>query len=163
VVGREVEDGVDVAGRLVGELPVFEVATDDFDLVFDAVGKSSFGKCKPLLKKRGISTSTELGRGSQNPFLALITPLFGGKKVLFPIPSIKKEDLLFLKERVEKGEFRPLIDRSYPMEEVVEAYRYVETGQKTGNVLLRIGKSQGTASKTPEEHADLPLEPVHSG
>jgi NADPH:quinone reductase-like Zn-dependent oxidoreductase len=109
-----------------------------FQVIFDAVGKSSFGKCKPLLVEKGIYMSTELGYGSQNPFLALVTPLLGGKKVLFPIPESKKEDILFLKELVEKGFFKPVIDRQYPLEQIVEAYRYVETGMKTGNVVVTI-------------------------
>lgn len=109
-----------------------------FDIVFDAVGKSSFGKCKPLLKNKGIYMSTELGYLSQNPFLAIITPLLGGKKVLFPLPSISKEDVLFLKRLVETGEFKPVIDRTYPLEQIVEAYRYVETGMKTGNVVINV-------------------------
>ncbi len=109
-----------------------------FDIVFDAVGKSSFGKCKPILKDRGIYMSTELGYMSQNPFLAMFTPFLGGKKVLFPLPSITKKDVSFFKELAEKGKFRPLIDRSYPMDQIVEAYRYVETGQKIGNVVIDI-------------------------
>ncbi len=109
-----------------------------FDVVFDAVGKSSFGLCKPLLKKRGIYMSTELGYMSQNPFLALITPLFGGKKVLFPIPTISKKDIIFLKELVEAGKYKPVIDRHYPLEQIVAAYKYVETGQKTGNVIITL-------------------------
>ncbi len=110
-----------------------------FDIVFDAVGKSSFGKCKPLLKSNGIYMSTELGYMSQNPFLAIFTPLLGGKKVLFPLPTISKEDVLFLKELVETGKFRPVIDRTYPLEQIVDAYRYVETGMKTGNVVITVG------------------------
>lgn len=109
-----------------------------FDVVFDAVGKSSFGKCKPLLKNDGIYMSTELGYLSQNPFLALITPLLGGKKVLFPIPTISKEDVVFFKEMVEAGKYKPVIDRQYPLEQIVEAYRYVETGQKIGNVVITL-------------------------
>ena len=109
-----------------------------FDVIFDAVGKSSFRKCLPLLKKGGIYMSTELGFMSQNPFLALITPLFGGKKLLFPIPVISKKDVGFLKEMVANGSFRPVIDRTYPLEQIVEAYRYVETGMKTGNVIITI-------------------------
>ncbi len=108
----------------------------EFDIVFDAVGKSSFSKCKPLLKRKGIYMSTELGYMSQNPFLALVTPLFGGKKLLFPIPTISREDVLFLKELVETKRFKPLIDRSFSLENIVEAYRYVEKGFKTGNVLI---------------------------
>ncbi len=109
-----------------------------FDVIFDAVGKATFGVCKPLLKKRGIYMSTELGPWFQNPFLALFTALFGKKRVLFPIPSICTQDLLFLKGLVETGKYKPVIDRSYPLEQIVEAYRYVETGQKIGNVILTI-------------------------
>jgi NADPH:quinone reductase-like Zn-dependent oxidoreductase len=111
-----------------------------FDFVFDAVGKSSFGKCKPILLKGGIYISTELGKGGQNPFLALITPLLGGKKLLFPIPTISKQDVIFLKELVESGQFKPLIDRSFPLEQMVEAANYVETGQKIGNVVIHIAE-----------------------
>jgi NADPH:quinone reductase-like Zn-dependent oxidoreductase len=109
-----------------------------FDFIYDAVGKSSFGKCKPLLTKNGIYKSTELGKNAENIFLALLTPALGGKKVLFPIPAITKEDVLFLKELVERGLFKPVIDRQYKLEQVVEAYTYVETGQKTGNVVINV-------------------------
>ena len=111
-----------------------------FDFIFDSVGKSSFGKCKSLLNKKGIYISTELGQHSENIFLALITPVLGGKKVLFPIPTISKEDVVFLKELVEKGKYKPVIDRRYFLEQIVEAYKYVETGQKTGNVVITLIK-----------------------
>lgn len=119
----------------------FTLLDEKFDVVFDAVGKSSFKRCKPLLKRKGIYMSTELGYMSQNLFLALITPLLGGKKVLFPIPAISKEDVNFLKKLVEQGKYKPVIDRHYPLEQIVEAYKYVETGQKTGNVILDLGTS----------------------
>ncbi|MGB3949340.1 MAG: NAD(P)-dependent alcohol dehydrogenase [Bacteroidia bacterium] len=109
-----------------------------YDFVFDAVGKTSFKKCKPILKNKGIYISTELGKNGVNIFLALFTPLFKGKKVLFPIPTINKNDVVFLKELVEKGDLKPVIDRSYLLDNIVEAYKYVESGQKTGNVLLKI-------------------------
>ena len=109
-----------------------------FDFIYDAVGKSSFGKCKPLLTPRGIYKSTELGNNSENIFLALSTPLRGGKKVLFPIPTINKEDVIFLKGLAERGEFKPVVDRHYALEQIVEAYRYVETGQKIGNVVIAL-------------------------
>jgi len=109
-----------------------------FDFIFDAVGKSSFGQCKPLLKKHGTYISTELGKNAENIFLALLTPVFGGKKVLFPLPSIKKEDVIFLKKLVESGKFKPLVDRSYHIDNIVDAYKYVETGQKTGNVVITL-------------------------
>lgn len=114
----------------------FTKTDQKFDFIFDAVGKSSFGVCKPLLKEKGIYISTELGKGSENIWLALMTPLLGGRKVLFPIPSINKQDVIFLKELAEAGKYKPVIDRSYSLEEIVAAYTYVESGQKTGNVLI---------------------------
>jgi NADPH:quinone reductase-like Zn-dependent oxidoreductase len=116
----------------------FTTISETFDVVYDAVGKSSFGKCKPLLKSGGIYKSTELGAMWQNPFLALITPLLGGKKVLFPIPTISKEDVIFLRDLVEAGKYKPVIDTQYPLEQTVEAFRYVESGQKTGNVVITV-------------------------
>lgn len=107
-----------------------------FDFVFDAVGKSSLGKCKPILSKNGIYISTELGKNGENVFLALTTPLFGDKKVLFPLPTISREDVEFLKKLVIDGHFKPVIDRRYRLEEIIEATRYVETLQKTGNVVI---------------------------
>lgn len=118
----------------------FTKTAEKFDLIFDAVGKSSFGQCKPLLNKKGIYISTELGKHSENIFLALITPLGGGKKVLFPIPTITKEDVMFFKELVEQGAYKPVIDRIYTLDQIVEAYKYVESGQKTGNVVLKIAE-----------------------
>ena len=125
----------------------FTQLAQTFDVVFDAVGKSSFGKCKPLLKEKGIYMSTELGYMSQNPFLALVTPLLGGKKLLFPIPTISKEDVVFFKELYEAGKYKPLIDRQYPLEQVFEAYKYVETGQKIGNVVITVGQTNVVAKE----------------
>jgi NADPH:quinone reductase-like Zn-dependent oxidoreductase len=116
----------------------FTQTNEKFDFIFDAVGKSSFGQCKPLLTSKGIYISTEFGKNGENIPLALFTPLFGGKKLLFPLPTITKKDVEFLKELVQKGEFKPVIDQVYPLEQIVEAYQYVETGQKTGNVVLKI-------------------------
>jgi NADPH:quinone reductase-like Zn-dependent oxidoreductase len=117
----------------------FTQTQERYELIFDAVGKSSFRVCKPLLQPRGVYVSTELGKYCANIFLALSTPLLGGKKVIFPIPKADKQDLLYLKDLAEQGVFLPVIDREYTLEQIVEAYRYVETGQKTGNVILRIG------------------------
>lgn len=107
-----------------------------FDFIFDAVGKSSFGQCKPLLKPKGIYVSTELGKRSENIFLSLITPIRSGKKVLFPLPVMRQNDILHLRELAQQGTFRAVIDRTYPLEQIVEAHRYVETGQKVGNVVI---------------------------
>ena len=109
-----------------------------FEFIFDAVGKSSFGQCKPLLTSKGIYISTELGKNAENILFALTTPLFGGKKLLFPIPTITKEDVVFLKELVERGLYKPVIDRTYTLEQITEAYKYVESGQKTGNVVIKV-------------------------
>ena len=116
----------------------FTQLTKKFDVVFDAVGKSSFSRCKPILKNKGIYMSTELGYMCQNPFLAIITPLSGGKKVLFPIPTINKKDVIFLKQLVVAKKYKPVIDKCYSLENIVDAYRYVETGQKTGNVVITL-------------------------
>jgi NADPH:quinone reductase-like Zn-dependent oxidoreductase len=131
--------------RSLGADQVIDYLTRDFtkieqkfDLIFDAVGKSSFGKCKPLLKKTGTYISTELGKNSENVFLALLTPFLGVKKVLFPLPTIKKEDVVFLKELVESGKYKPLVDRSYTLDKIVDAYKYVETRQKVGNVVITL-------------------------
>ena len=107
-----------------------------FDYVFDAVGKSSFGKCKPLLKAKGIYISSELGRYWQNPLLALLYPFIIGKKVKFPIPFSIHRSIKFINEMVENGKFKPLIDRRYRIDEIRKAYQYVLSGQKKGNVIL---------------------------
>jgi NADPH:quinone reductase-like Zn-dependent oxidoreductase len=73
--------------------------------------------------------------------LALITPLLRGKKVLFPIPRDDQEMVRYFKELLESGAFRPLIDRRYPLDQIVEAYTYVETGQKIGNVVISVEPS----------------------
>jgi NADPH:quinone reductase-like Zn-dependent oxidoreductase len=111
---------------------------ETYDVIFDAVGKLSFKRCRGSLKPRGMYGSTDLGPYWQNPFLALWTSRFGDQRVLFPIPRYRKNDVLFLKELIEAGEYRAVIDRRYPLEDVVEANRYVEAGQKTGNVVLTV-------------------------
>ena len=113
-----------------------------FDFVFDAVGKSTFGACERLLKPGGIYCSTDLGPAAQNPFLALwssIGTLSNGKKVIFPLPVNTKMDVVYFKELMEAGKLKPVIDRTYPLEQVPDAFRYVETGEKTGNVVITVG------------------------
>jgi NADPH:quinone reductase-like Zn-dependent oxidoreductase len=131
--------------KALGADTVIDYKTQDFTktenkyaFIFDTVGKSSFGQCKPLLTNKGIYISTELGKNGENIWYALTTPILGGKKLLFPIPSITKEDVLFLKSLVETGAFKPVIDSYYPLEQIVAAYKYVESGQKTGNVVIKI-------------------------
>ena len=105
-------------------------------MILDAIGKSSFTQCRPILKPAGIYISSELGRYAQNPFRALVAPLQRGQRVLFPIPKHDQEMMRSLRRLVESGAFTPLIDRTYPLDQIVEAYRYVETGRKVGNVVL---------------------------
>ena len=82
---------------------------------------------------------------SQNVFLPLITPIIkpmiGNKRVIFPLPRDCKRSILFIKKLIEKGKFKPVIDRKYPLEQIVDAYKYVEKGQKTGNVVITLEKS----------------------
>ncbi|MCH6198816.1 NAD(P)-dependent alcohol dehydrogenase [Aquiflexum sp. LQ15W] len=116
----------------------FKSIGETFDYVFDAVGKSSFGECKPLLKPTGTYISSELGPKNQNPILALLTPLAGGKQVKFPFPSDIKASLAMVKKMIEEGKFTPLMDREYSLSDISKAYAYVETGQKTGNVTINL-------------------------
>jgi NADPH:quinone reductase-like Zn-dependent oxidoreductase len=140
-------DNVELARRL-GADRVIDYTVEDFttdqqtyDVVVDSVGKSSFGRCKRLLKPGGVYLSSELGPFSQNPILALATPLLGGKKVMFPIPKHDQQMVSHLKELIESGEFKAVIDRRYPLDQIVEAYRYVETGRKIGNVVISVEPS----------------------
>jgi NADPH:quinone reductase-like Zn-dependent oxidoreductase len=129
--------------KSIGADKVIDYTRDDFTksiekyhYVLDAVGKSSFALCKPLLEKGGIYISSELGRWSQNLFFAVFTPLLGKKKVVFPFPSDHRRTVLLIKKIIEEGKFTAVIDRKYPLEEIADAYRYVETGEKTGNVVI---------------------------
>jgi NADPH:quinone reductase-like Zn-dependent oxidoreductase len=131
--------------RSLGADKVIDYTAEDFtkddqryDVILDSVGKSSFSQCKRLLKPRGIYISSELGPLAQNPFRALIGPLHGGKKVMFPIPKHDQLLVRHVRKLIESGQFRPVIDRTYPLDQIVEAYRYVEAGQKTGNVVISL-------------------------
>jgi NADPH:quinone reductase-like Zn-dependent oxidoreductase len=109
-----------------------------YDVVFDAVGKSSIRRCRALLKPRGLYVTTDLGRAYQNIVLPLVTRLPLGRRVMLPLPIENREVVEYLRERIADGRFRPVVDRTYPLEEVVDAYRYVETGQKVGNVVITV-------------------------
>lgn len=114
--------------------------TDDdekYDFIFDAVGKSTFGKCKPLLKEKGIYISSELGPYSQNIFYSLLASIMN-KKVIFPIPYSKQKSIPFISNLLEKGKYKPVIDREYSLEDISKAYEYVIIGQKTGNVIINV-------------------------
>jgi NADPH:quinone reductase-like Zn-dependent oxidoreductase len=131
--------------RSLGADRVIDYTQEDFtkngetyDVVFDAVGKHSFRRCRGSLKPHGIYIETDLGFMWHVPPLALLTRWIGDKRVTLPIPKYTKENVLFVKELIEAGEYRAVIDRRYPLADVVEATKYVETGQKTGNVVLTV-------------------------
>lgn len=109
---------------------------DTYDFIFDAVGKSTFGKCKPLLKENGVYMSSDLGPFAQNIFLPLWTSI-SNKKVIFPLPYSKQKTIPYISQLLESGKYTPVIDREYLLEDVSKAYEYVITGQKTGNVLIK--------------------------
>jgi NADPH:quinone reductase-like Zn-dependent oxidoreductase len=130
--------------RSLGADRVIDYTKEDFttngqtyDVIFDAVGKHSFRRCRGSLKARGSYLATDKLR---NLILVFWTSLIRGKRVRLSItgPMSSKKDVNFLKDLVEGGKFRPVIDRCYPLEDVVEATRYVETEQKTGNVVLTV-------------------------
>lgn len=116
----------------------FTDTTQRYHFIFDAVGKSSFGRCKPLLVKNGIYISTELGKNGENVWRAIWGKITCGRRILFPIPVTSKADIQFLADRVADGSFKPLIDKIYPLDDIREAHRYVDTGQKVGNVVIRV-------------------------
>ncbi|MFK7924187.1 MAG: NAD(P)-dependent alcohol dehydrogenase [Bacteroidia bacterium] len=114
----------------------FSTLDDQYDFVFDAVGKSTFGKCKAVLKKEGIYISSELGPYAQNIFFALSTPFGSAKKVIFPIPYSPQETIPYIQNLLGQQKFVPLIDREYALEDISTAYEYVLTGEKIGNVVI---------------------------
>ena len=148
--------------RSLGADEVVDYLQEDFtkngktyDVVFDAVGKHSFRRSRHSLEPGGIFIETDLGFMWHVPPLALLTRWIGEKRVTLPIPKYTKENVLFVKQLIEAGEYRAVIDRRYPLEDVIEATRYVEAGQKTGNVVLTMngaGVSQ-SAEGTEEMHA----------
>ncbi len=109
-----------------------------YDVVFDAVGKTTFGRCRRLLKPGGLFLATDAGPYGQNLPLALLTPLLRGKRVVLPSLRRNPSTARHVRELIESGRFRPVIDRRYPLDRIVEAYQYVDTGQKVGGVVISI-------------------------
>jgi NADPH:quinone reductase-like Zn-dependent oxidoreductase len=135
--------------RAIGADEVIDYLVEDFtangctyDVVLDAVGKHSYRRCRRSVARGGRYVTTDLGPLAQNPLLAVLTR-WSSRRVLMPIPRYTREDVEALGRLVEAGRYRPVIDRRYPLEEVVAATRYVETEQKTGNVLLTVRAGVG--------------------
>lgn len=131
--------------RSLGADDIYDYTKEDFtkvnekyDFVFDTVGKSSFGKCKPLLNKGGVYISSELGAYAQNIFLAIASKIMGNKKVIFPVPFSPEKTIPYISDLLEKGIFNPVIDCEYSLASIATAYKYVMTGNKTGNVIIAI-------------------------
>jgi NADPH:quinone reductase-like Zn-dependent oxidoreductase len=131
--------------RSLGADRVIDYSREDFtkngetyDIVFDAVGQRSPLGCRRSLKRDGAYVGTDPGAFWHIPVLALLSRWVGHRKVKMGIARYTKETVLLLRELIEAGEYRAVIDRSYPLENVIEATEYVETGQKTGNVVLTV-------------------------
>lgn len=128
----------------LGADEVIDYTTTDFarsgqlyDIIFDAVGKLSYWKCRRAMKQESVYVSTDLGFMWQNPLLGLASRFLPvEKKAFLPVPPYTQSNVELLKEMWEAGEYRAVIDRTYPLEDVVEATKYVESQQKTGNVVL---------------------------
>lgn len=120
----------------------FTKLNDQYDFIFDAVGKSTFGKCKPILKPKGIYISSELGPYSQNLFYVLFTHLFCKKKVVFPFPNDIPRSLELISELSSTEKYLPLVERTYKFRDIIEAFKYVNSGKKIGSVLIEINDNR---------------------
>jgi NADPH:quinone reductase-like Zn-dependent oxidoreductase len=107
-----------------------------FDFVVDAVGKTSFFRCRKLLKRGGTFAATDLGPWGQNVVLAMCSSITRSNRVVIPVSRRINGFVDFIKCRMEAGQFRAIIDRKYALDSIADAYRYVETGQKAGIVVI---------------------------
>jgi NADPH:quinone reductase-like Zn-dependent oxidoreductase len=112
----------------------FAQSGETYDLIFYILGKSSFSRCKNLVNQNGryLLASFKM----KQLFQMLWTSMIGSKKVICALSLEKAEDLLYIKELIEAGKIKSVIDRRYPLEQTAEAHRYVDTGQKKGNVVI---------------------------
>lgn len=131
--------------RSLGAVEVVDRLREDFaakgttyDAVFDAVGKLSLRRCRRSLKPGGIYVTVDLGFMYHVPLLALVTRFVGSRRAALGVGRYRKEDLALVKGLVDAGQYRPVIDRAYDLDDIVAAVHFVESGQKTGNVVLRI-------------------------
>lgn len=129
--------------RILGADKVLDYTREDFtrngetyDLIFDILGKSSFSSCKNALKQKGIYLLASFK--IKQLFQMLWTSITPGKKVVCTLSSENPKDLIFIKELVEAGKIKSIIDRCYPLEQTAEAHRYIEKGYKTGSVIITI-------------------------
>ncbi len=118
----------------------FTALGETFDAVLDAVGMTSYFRCRPLLAPGGTFAATDLGPGWQNVWLSLGSALARRERVIFPLPQAARARAVLeaLRGLMEAHTYWAVIDRRYPLAAIVEAYRYVETGQKTGIVVVDV-------------------------
>ena len=111
-----------------------------FDFFFDAVGKSGYFRCRRLLKPKGVFMATDVGPGWEYLPLMIWSAITGSNRVVVPVPARGSGHAFvdFLKGRIQAGQFRAVIDRRYPLDAIADAYRYVETGQKVGIVVINV-------------------------
>jgi NADPH:quinone reductase-like Zn-dependent oxidoreductase len=111
-----------------------------YDFIFDAVGKSRFSVCKAILKPQGVYISSELGPNWENLWMAIGAPVLGKQKVIFPLPTAILESMKLVQQLLQDGKFKPLIDeKRFSLDQIREAFTYVASGKKIGNVILDIG------------------------
>ena len=138
-------DALDVV-RSLGTDEVFDVSERDvteagetYDVIVDAVGKLSPRRARRALSPDGVyTTAGSPGALGGVLLLSVATRITGTRRVRLGLARYRREDVHFLKELVEAGAYRPVIDRSYPLEDVVEAHRHVDTRRKIGNVVLTV-------------------------
>lgn len=148
-LGAEVTAVCDTAGldvvRSLGPGRVVDYTQEPFlepgvryDVILDAVGKLSFRRIRRSLTPDGVYATTDLGWLWHQPLLSIATRFVGRQRAMLPLPTYSKDHVLLAKELLEAGEYRPVIDRRYPLDDAVEATRYVESGRKIGNVVLDV-------------------------
>jgi NADPH:quinone reductase-like Zn-dependent oxidoreductase len=135
--------------RSLGAREVLDRFRDDFTkngktyaVIFDAVGKHSFLRCRRSLRPGGIYVTADLGYMYHVLPISLVTRFVGSRRAVLAIGRYRRDDLLLIKDLVDAGKYRPVIDRTYALDDVIEATRYVESGQKTGNVVLRVSEAE---------------------
>ncbi|MHC4791132.1 MAG: NAD(P)-dependent alcohol dehydrogenase [Planctomycetota bacterium] len=120
----------------------FTQSGDTYDLIFDILGKSSFSRCKTSLEKNGRYLLASFGMRQLVQMLR--TSIIGSKKVICALSTDKTEDLFFIKELIEAGKIKSVIDKRYPLEQTAEAHRYVEKGHKKGYVVITLEQNNKT-------------------
>ena len=118
----------------------FTKDAETYDVIFDTVGKASYSGCMRVLKKDGVYLQAVAAPGIS--LRMRWTSMISSKRLIGGGPPRKSEDLIFLKELVEAGKVKPVIDRVYPMEQIVEAHRYVDKGHKKGNVVITLAQKE---------------------